>query len=117
MSLSPEQMISHLDASIERRGQLVKLIRWSTGPDGKRIPFEVRFKANVREAGPSDLVEQGGDTVVVISPTSLEAARFPGVPRKDDHLIVFGDNPADIQRITPIRVDDVLVRVRVICRG
>lgn len=119
MSLDPEQMIADLDAAIERRGQMVKLIRFSTGPDGQRIPFEVKFKANVREAGPSDLVEQGGDTVVVISPTSLREHRFPGLPRKDDHLIVDtdGDNPADIQRIAPIRVDDVLVRVRVICRG
>lgn len=117
MSLSPDQMIADLDAAIERRGQMVKLIRWSTGPEGARIPFEVKFKANVRSARPSDLLEPGTDTVVVISPTRLAATRFPGLPRKDDHLIVDGTDPADIQRIAPIRVDDMLVRIRVLCRG
>lgn len=115
--LSPDEMIGHLDASIERRGQQVRLVRYSTGPNGVRIPFEVKFKANVRDTTPSDLVEAGGESVVVISPTALAASRFPGLPRRDDHLIVHGDNPADIQRITPVYVDDQLVRVRVICRG
>jgi hypothetical protein len=112
-TLSAQDNIAHLDAAIDRRGQMVRLIRWSTGPDGARIPFEVKFKANVRE------LEPGGDsdTLVVISPTALAAVRFPGLPRKDDHLIVHGDDPADIQRIAPIRVDDTLVRVNVTCRG
>lgn len=115
--LTPDEMIQHLDEAIERRGQQVRLVRYSTGPNGVRIPFEVKFKANVRDITPSDLVEGGGDTIVVISPTALAATRFPGLPRRDDHLIVTGDNPADIQRITPIYVDDELVRVRVSCRG
>jgi hypothetical protein len=114
---SPEEIIGRLDAAIERRGQTIRLQRLTTGPDGEQIPFEVKFKANVRAAGPSDLVEPGANTIVVISPTDLRRKRFPGLmPRRDDHLSIDG-NPADIVRITPIKVDEEVVRVRVECRG
>lgn len=113
----PDAIIARLDDAIDRRGQMIRLIRWSTGPEGLRVPFEVRFKANVRATGPTDVVQGGGQTIVTISPTDLQRTRFPGLPRKDDHLIVSGDDPADIQRITPTKVDDVLVRVRVECQG
>lgn len=106
-------IIARLDAAIERRGQTIRLRRLTTGPDGARIPFEVKFKAQVRAAGPS---EPGADTVVVISPTDLARTRYPGLPRRDDHLVIY-DDPADIQRIQPIYDNDELVRVRVTCRG
>lgn len=115
MSLSPEKMIADLDAAIGRRGQMIKLIRYSAGAEGEQIPYEKEMRANVRAHGPSDLVEGGPDTIVVISPTELARTSFP-LPRRDDHIVLHAD-PTAIQQVSPVYVDDVLVRVRLLCRG
>jgi hypothetical protein len=112
-----DAFIADLDSMIAERGQEVRLQRLTTGPEGQSIAFEAVFRANVRAAAPTDLVEPGArETVVVISPTDLEASRFPGLPRRDDRIIIAGD-PMAVVEIAPVYVEDRLARVRLSCRG
>ncbi len=114
MSLADEA-IADLDSFLAERGQWVRLKRLTTGPEGQLIPFEVSIRANVRAASPTDLVEAGArETAVVISPSGL--GRFPGMPRRDDRLIVEGD-PMAITEVMPVKVDGRLVRIKLNCRG
>lgn len=112
-----DAFIADLDSMIAERGEDIVLQRLTTGPEGESIAFEAKFRANVRSASPTDLVEPGArETVVVISPTALEATRFPGLPRRDDRVVIQGD-PMAVAEVAPVYVDGRLARVRLNCRG
>jgi hypothetical protein len=77
MSLADE-FIADLDTLVEERGEPIRLLRRTTGPEGMRVAFEVKLRANVRSGAPTDLVEPGAqETVIVVSPTELSRSRFP----------------------------------------
>lgn len=112
-----DAFIADLDALIEERGETIRLQRLTTGPEGEQSVFEAKVKANVRAASPSDLIEAGArSTIIVLSPTALAASRFPGLPRKDDPVYVQGDR-MNIEEVAPVYVGDTLVRVKLACRG
>ncbi len=118
MSLADE-FIADLDSLVAERGEPIRLLRRTTGPEGMRVSFEARMMANVRSAAPTDLVEPGAkDTVILISPTALRGSRFPGLPRRDDGVVIdaTGD-PMNVDEVAPTRVAGELVRVRLLCRG
>lgn len=117
MSLSDE-FIADLDSFVAERGEVIRLLRRTTGPEGMRVSFEAKLRANVRSASPTDLVEPGAkETVIVVSPTELRRSRFPGLPRRDDGVITADDPAMNIAEVEATRVGGELVRVRMICRG
>lgn len=117
MSLADE-FISDLDRRIEEEGEPIRLLRRTTGPEGMRTAFESKMPAIVGSVGaPTDLLEPGArETIVVVSPTWLRSRRFPGLPRRDDGIVVAGDTMGIVD-VYPRRVGGELVRVRLLCRG
>ncbi len=118
MSLADE-FIGDLDARIEEQGEPIRLLRRTTGPEGMRVSFEAKVRAWVQSGAPTDLIEPGAnETSIVVSPTGLNASRFPGIPRRDDGVIIdaTGD-PMNIAEVYPRRINGQLVRVRLLCRG
>lgn len=118
MSIADEA-IADLDSFIAERGEPIRLLRRTTGPEGMRVAFEARMLGNVRSASPTDLVEPGArETVVVVSPTGLRAGRFPGVPRHGDGVIIDASKDTmEIVEVAATRVGGDLVRCRLLCRG
>ena len=123
MDTSPAGMIARLDASLARVGEDVVLRRYTQGPNGARIPFAVTVRAQVRGYSPDELI--GGitqqDSRVILSPTQIEAAQWPGpatgpeagdrrVPRKGDQMVIAGI-PRTVEAATGIYVAGRLVRI------
>jgi hypothetical protein len=112
-----DEFIADLDWMIAEVGEEVRLQRLTTGPEGEAIAFEAVFLANVRSASPTDLVEPGArETAVVISPTALLESRFPGLPRRDDRIIIQGIAMAVVE-VAPVYIGKSLARVRLNCRA
>lgn len=114
-----EAFLADFDAELEASGETIRLRRTTAGPEGTRSTFEIKIPAHVRAAAPTDLIEPGADdTVIIVSPTHLRAKRWPGVPRKDDQVVVHDiDDPMNVQEVKPVRVGGVPVRWRLTCRG
>jgi hypothetical protein len=126
MDTSPAGMIARLDASLARVGEDVVLRRYTQGPNSTRIPFAVTVRAQVRGYSPEELV--GGitqqDSRVILSPTQIEAAQWPGpttspvagdrrVPRKGDQMVIAGI-ARTVEAAAGIYVAGTLVRIE--CR-
>jgi len=113
--MTPQVLISRLDAAIAGYGQSVVLQRTAVDAAGDvSVAESVTCPAAVRNFGPQDL-EAGGvqEIRVVISPTSLDGF---GLPSRDDRILIE-DNPANITQIAPLSYGGVLVRVNLLCRG
>ena len=114
--MSPETMISRLDAALAPTGESVTLQR--TSIDGSTgaitVSDEVTCPAQIRSYAPQDLAAgEVQDIRVILSPTGLGAF---GIPSRDDRIVING-NPSNIEQIGPICYGGRLVRLNLLCRG
>jgi hypothetical protein len=111
--LTPEAAISALDRQIAQSGQDVTLTFVETGSTAA-----VPIRAFVRGYQPHELVGGiiQGDTLVVVSPTSLMAA--DRLPRRNDRVTIAG-RVRHIEDVIPIYMGlaDQLVRLNIQVRG
>lgn len=114
---TPEGTIARLDASLSRRGEDVVLQRFTIVDGAQLVAYQVDpWRVQVRAGSPQQLQSYPGEapnTQVIASPTGL--ATWPGLPAKDDRLIIRG-RPNNIETVSPIYVDGVLVRINIECR-
>lgn len=106
-------MIARLDGALARRGEDIVLQRLSTDSDGVQTPIYIAAcRSAVRSNEPQALDESvAPNTKAVISPTSLVAAIWPGLPQVDDRVIFQDGRKANIHLVSPIYVSGVLVRI------
>lgn len=122
-------MIARLDGSLARVGEDVVLRRNTLGPGGVQIPFDATVRAQVRGYEPAELTAAviQGDSRVILSPTQIEQAGWPGataapvtgdrrVPRRGDVVLVQG-TPRHVFAAAPKYVGGVLVRIELQVRG
>lgn len=118
--MSPEQAIFALDRSLAAHGQDAILRRWS-GSGSARTPTDVAVRVRALDYKPEELVGgiMQGDTRVILSPTQIVAAGWPGPqdwPRIGDRLVIDG-RERNVQAAPPFRIDGVVVRIDVTVRG
>lgn len=120
--MTPSAAIAMLDRQLLRHGQPVTLRRL-TLVDGEQEAFDCTCKAVVRQYQPAELVDGiiQGDSHVVLSPTDLSAAVWPGVglppvPRKGDRVVVAG-TARNIEAVVPFYIGTQVVRIECQVRG
>ena len=124
--MTPEQAISSLDRALSRNGELAILQR----PIGNNQAWlSVEVNAQVLGYQPHELVAGSGivqgDSKVIISPTQINAAQWPGgyvadaqhqgdqrIPIKFDRMMIAG-RPRAVQAATPRYLAGELVRIEV----
>jgi hypothetical protein len=121
MSLATDS-VARLDAALARKGQDV-IIRRPT--NGAAAVVNVTCRAFVRGVSAEDLIAgiKQDNSTVIISPTQLIAAGFPGtnfgnvpdtqdrtVPTTNDKCIING-KVRSIDAVMPIYIDGTLVRI------
>lgn len=126
--MTPEESIAMLDRQLAAHGQDVTLRRL-TGT--QLIPFDVVCRAFVRGYGPDELTGTiaQGDSLVILSPTEIEANDWPGpnssatpdtsdrrVPRKGDKVVIAG-RVRNVEAPAPIYLGGELVRINLQVRG
>lgn len=129
MQDAPAAMIARLDASLARRGEDVVLRRATLAAGNVLIPFDATVRGFVRGYEPAEITGTiiQGDTKVIVSPTDIDAAGWPGptvgtvvgdrrVPRKGDVVVVQGA-PRQVQAAAPKYVMGTLVRIEIQARG
>lgn len=106
--------IAALDNALARAGSDITLRR-VTGTAPSLTNTDVTVRATVRSYQPQELV--GGiaqiDSHVIISPTQIVAANWPGdgsLPRKLDKMVIAG-RVRNIEVVDPIYVGGELVRL------
>jgi hypothetical protein len=113
--------IADLDRELTRLGDTVQLQRLIADPDtgNRTVSFSADFRARVDAHHPQELVPMSGEapnTRVILSPTGLRKANWPGLPQKDDRLVIGGKNN-NIEIVSPLSIGDVIVRIELECRG
>lgn len=129
MDTSPAAVIARLDAALARRGEDVVLRRNTLGPGNVAVPFLATVRGHVRGYKPAELTGTiiQGDSHVILSPTDIETAGWPGpttgtvtgdprVPRKADAVIIQG-TPRQVMAAEPIYLAGTLVRINLQVRG
>jgi hypothetical protein len=112
-------IIADLDEALSQFGETVTLTRFTDGPNGTRIPFSVDCQAFVRANAPQELDPISGDapnTKVIMSPTQIARAQWPGPPQKDDRMLIQG-HMANVEIVSPIFIGGQLVRLDLQCRS
>lgn len=112
--------IDALDAALRRAGEDIVLRR--TVGTTTQSNIDVTCRAGVRGAGPDELFTGQGVTqtqlIVIISPTQIKEAQWPGgvplgdtepvgLPRAGDFVIVKGRKRA-VLYVNPIEVDEIV---------
>lgn len=117
-------LIDALDAGLAANGESVRLMRMAT-PPATGILMEVACMAVMRGYAPSEVAAGSGitqqDQVMIVSPSSLVAAGWPGaglspVPRKGDRVVTATGVMA-VQAASGISVGGELVRIEAQVRG
>lgn len=120
--------IADLDASLARTGEDIILRRNNAG-----TPVDVTVRAAVRLANDPDALVSGttqDDLRIVISPTQILAAAWPGfgtvpaapfnfdrqMPKTGDNVIVKGKKYR-VENSNPIMVNGIVVRIVMITKG
>jgi hypothetical protein len=117
--VTPQTLISRLDAAIAGYGQTVTLRRIAVDETtgGTSVEAEVTCPAAVRNFGPQSLeAGESQEIRVVLSPTGLGAFGPPNLPKRDDIILIDG-NPANVVEIAPLSYGGALCRVNLLCRG
>ncbi|WP_296585732.1 hypothetical protein [Xanthobacter sp.] len=119
--MTPAQAISALDRHLAAAGQDAVLRRW-TGTGSARTPIDVPVRIRAQDYRVEELVGgiEQGDTRVVLSPTQIVAAGWPGPPqgwpRPGDAIVIAG-RERSIIAAPPQVMDDVVVRIDMVVRG
>jgi hypothetical protein len=93
--VTPTEIIADLDASLREDGEDIRLVRYTLGPGGTQIPFEVTCRAFVRGYEPSELIGAitQQDSKVILSPTQIIAAQWTsGRTAPDDKRVPMVGN-------------------------
>lgn len=128
--MTPQSAISSLDRMIADNGQDVVLQRITGAVN--QATFSAKVRAFVRGYQPHELVGSiiQGDSLVIISPTGISAAQWPGpqviktppsttdskVPVTGDKCVIAGKT-RNIQGANPFYLDGELVRLELQVRG
>jgi len=130
--MSAFQEIRDLDAALALDGEDI-VLRRVTGA-ANQAHFDCTCQAFVRGYQPHELIAGSGiiqgDSKVIISPTQIDAAGWPGaqavtsppstidprIPRKGDIVVVNGI-ARGVQGASPTNIDGVLVRIDMQVRG
>jgi len=118
--VTPASAITSLDKQLAKHGQTATLRRW-TGSGSARTPVDVTVRVRAQDYRVEELVGgiEQGDTRVVLSPTQIVAAGWPGPqgwPRNGDAIIIAG-REREIVSAPPQVIDDVVVRIDMVVRG
>lgn len=113
--MTPESAISALDRALTVSGEDITLRRVSSG---NQVPFDVDCRAVIRGYQPAELVGaiKQGDTLIVLSPTEMQARQWVWPPRLDDAVIIR-DKQRRVVAAESIYMGDTLVRVELTVRG
>ena len=128
--MTPEAALSALDRALSRTGEAVTLTRLTLGPNSLQIPVSVVVNARVRGYAVREIIPGSGivegDSEVIISPTQINAAQWPGgqvgptgdprVPRKGDHMVIAGKTRS-VEGCAPIYLAGELVRLTLHVKG
>ena len=114
--MTPQTMVTRLDAAIAGYAQTVTLQRTAVDPATGAITVtdSQDAPAAVRSYGPQDL--EAGEVIdirLILSPTGIGAF---GLPSRDDRVIIDSD-PANIVQVAPLYYGGRLVRLNLLCRG
>lgn len=109
-----------LDGALAAYGTPCTLRRY-VGLGSARDPVDIAIRAHVRGYAPEDLVGgiMQGDTKVILSPTEITAASWPGPqdwPQVGDRLVVDG-RERNIQRSVLYQVAGGVARIELQVRG
>ena len=129
--MTPAQNIASRDRNLARNGEDVILTRNTIGPNSVQIPVSVKVRAKVSGYQPQELIAGSGivqgDVKIIISPTQIDAAQWPGTvptnPKGDPRIPIAGDTfmvagrTLTVKAAIPRRIDDVLVRMECQARG
>lgn len=118
--MTPAAAIAALDRQLWLHGQDVVLRRYVMAA-GVRTPVDATLRASVRDYRPDELAGGivQGDTAVVLSPTGIIAAAWPGTqdwPRVGDRIVIDGRERA-VQAASVVRMAGTVVRINVQVRG
>jgi len=106
--------LADLDDMLDEFGEDIVLQRFATDSEGvQTVTNTATCLAVVRLGSPQELVVISGEapnTRVVMSPTDLAAAGWPGLPAKDDRVLI-GGIANNIEMVMPISVGSELVRI------
>ncbi|MCK0198979.1 hypothetical protein MWN34_18940 [Ancylobacter sp. 6x-1] len=125
--MTPLQALAALDLWLAEFGSPV-ILRRVTWLDGVAVPADVEMPAMVRGYQPHELTGSTvqGDSSVLLSPTPIIKAGWPGVPSADgtdvrvpvrgDKLVIAG-RVRNIEAAAPIYVAGELVRIELQVSG
>lgn len=119
--MTPQQAIDMLERQIAKNGQTVTL---------RRLPStDITLRASVRSSTATELVAglSQGESLVIVSPTQIDAASWPGtqeagkadirVPSKNrGDIVVVNNQPRAVQNANPFYIDDRLVRIEILVK-
>lgn len=128
-------MIEHvraLDEALRDAGEWI-ILRRGVGTGSTAVYIDVRCRASVRrDAAAIEIVGTlaQGEDAVIISPTEITAAQWPGgqsvspavhqadprVPLVNDTLIIQG-RVRKVKQVKPVLVDGELVRIEMVAAG
>lgn len=126
--MSPQEMIAGLDDALAEAGQIITLRR-VVGLPPSPTSYDIVLPAHVRGYAPQELAGgiQQGDSKVILSPSAILAATWPGagsatdgtdprMPKVGDKVIIQGRLSA-VQAAVPFYAQDILVRIELQVRG
>jgi hypothetical protein len=118
----PEGLIASLDAALLANGEDV-ILRRQVGERPNVVNIDIGVRAGVRSYQPHELVGdiKQTDSHVIISPTQIREAQWPGgslpnqkvdpsLPRMADRCIIAGRDRA-VEVVNPFYVNGELVRI------
>ncbi len=124
-TLDAPRALAMLDRQLAAKGKTATLRK--TVPNGSPVDIAVRIKLS--DYKPQELAGPiiQGDSKVVLSPTEIIAANWPGgaatgngtdkrVPVNGDKIIIAG-RTRNIEAASPVYLDDALVRIDLQVRG
>lgn len=108
--------LAALDRALSRAGETITLRRpLGTSPITYR---DVQVRAHVRGFNTEDLTGAitQVDSKVIMSPSEITAANWPGPPKKGDKVIIDG-RTRNVEAVFPIYASNELVRIEMRVRG
>lgn len=113
---SPADLIADLNAALADAGETVTVRRYLAPTGSPRPKTDIEdVPAAVRPVKPDELVGdiQQSDLVAILSPTSIGAL----LPLKIGDKVLIAGAEKNVQFAGPIRVQDVVVRIKLVLRG
>lgn len=113
--MTPAAAISALDRGLLVAGEPITLTR-NAGP--QQVPLSVTCRARVTGYAGAQLVGEvhQGDSLVILSPTEMQARQWCWPPLKGDRVLAQGRTRTVVDAV-PFCIDSELVRLELQVRG